>query len=71
MKQFQTKLGEAVNGKVGGPLSNLSSSFGGLGGVGSDLKKRLEEGTGLLAKAQTGGGSPLKGLKLPSGIRLP
>jgi len=61
--QFTKELESAVMARVGGPLNELKSSFGGLGGIGNELAARLTQGTALpqgsLEKALPGG------LKLP------
>ncbi len=60
VNKFEGQLRTAIAEKVGKPLGDLKSSFGGLTGIGDELNARLQQAGGLTK----GGGSP-GGLKLP------
>lgn len=64
--QFKKELEAAVMAKVGGPLNELKSSFGGLGGVGNELASRLTQGS----LGSTLPANPVEKL-LPGGLKLP
>ncbi len=64
--QFKKELESAVMAKVGGPLNELKSSFGGLGGIGNELASRLTQGS----LSSTLPANPVEKL-LPGGLKLP
>ncbi|MBM4132200.1 MAG: TIGR03545 family protein [Nitrospira sp.] len=64
--QFKKDLEAAVMAKVGGPLNELKSSIGGLGGIGNELTSRLTQGS----LGSTLPANPAEKL-LPGGLKLP
>lgn len=63
VNKFEGRLRTAIAEKVGKPLGDLKSSFGGLNGINDELNARLQQAGGLTK----GGGKDagLGGLKLP------